>query len=197
MRRDLHTKGIVLIEEEAQEISDFIDHALEVQLDRHTDNYICSDKLEDGKRRMDPNGPECIRSSSASGRTPQKGISLMEHNEIANGWLKKLKPVVKNVDEEQLRGKLRSITSVSDVYTDKTSPLKVGDQCIWLTMFEVDDIGRCIFRAPSELSIENSLVVVVELLPEDVAGRAQFAVQRVSDGRYIRGLYRSALALKA
>ena len=53
MRRDIN--GCVILDEsEAEAIADFIERALERMWDRHTDHYICSDSLEEGMRRMDP-----------------------------------------------------------------------------------------------------------------------------------------------
>ena len=46
--------NIVLTPEEAQDIVDFIDLALDTDWDRYTDTYICNDSWEDGKRRMNP-----------------------------------------------------------------------------------------------------------------------------------------------
>ena len=46
--------NIVLTPDEAQDIVDFIDQALDTDWDRYTDIYICNDSWEDGKRRMNP-----------------------------------------------------------------------------------------------------------------------------------------------
>lgn len=45
---------IALTEDEAQTIVDFIDRALDTDWDRYTDTFICQDKWEDGKRRINP-----------------------------------------------------------------------------------------------------------------------------------------------
>ncbi len=53
MKRD-ENGNFIFTEEEASDIADFIDNTLDREWDHHTDRYICSDKLEDGKRRMNP-----------------------------------------------------------------------------------------------------------------------------------------------
>ena len=45
---------VIITQEELWKIADFIDSSLDMEWDRYTDNYICSDTLEDGKRRMNP-----------------------------------------------------------------------------------------------------------------------------------------------
>ena len=46
--------NIVLTPDEAQDIVDFIDQSLDTDWDRYTDNFICKDSWEDGKRQMNP-----------------------------------------------------------------------------------------------------------------------------------------------
>lgn len=43
---------IEITQEELDNIRFFIDQALDRDWDRHTDNFICSESWEDGKRRM-------------------------------------------------------------------------------------------------------------------------------------------------
>lgn len=45
---------IVLTSDEARYIVDFIDQSLDTDWDRYTDNFICKDSWEDGKRQMNP-----------------------------------------------------------------------------------------------------------------------------------------------
>lgn len=45
---------MLLTKEEVQDIIDFIDSSLNREWDRYTDQFICTDKWEDGKRRMNP-----------------------------------------------------------------------------------------------------------------------------------------------
>lgn len=53
MRR-LNDNEIILTNEELANIQYFITSSLDRAWDRHTDHYICTDKWEDGVRRMDP-----------------------------------------------------------------------------------------------------------------------------------------------
>jgi len=46
--------NIVLTPDEAQDIVDFIDQALDTDWDRYTDTFICNASWEDGKRQMNP-----------------------------------------------------------------------------------------------------------------------------------------------
>ena len=45
---------IALTQSELNDIRDFIWYSLELKWDRYTDKFICSDTLEDGMRRMNP-----------------------------------------------------------------------------------------------------------------------------------------------
>lgn len=45
---------IALTQEELDNIRSFIDNSLDREWDRYTDTFICTDKWEDGKRRMNP-----------------------------------------------------------------------------------------------------------------------------------------------
>ena len=45
---------VALTQEELDNIREFIDSSLDLEWDRYTDNFICTDTWEDGKRRMDP-----------------------------------------------------------------------------------------------------------------------------------------------
>jgi len=53
MRR-LNDLEIILTNEEIEDIRYFISSNLDRQWDHHTDKFICTDKWEDGMRRMDP-----------------------------------------------------------------------------------------------------------------------------------------------
>jgi hypothetical protein len=50
----LNDDEIILSQAEADMISEFIWNSLYSAWDRYTDHYICSDKWEDGMKRMDP-----------------------------------------------------------------------------------------------------------------------------------------------
>ena len=45
---------VALTQEELDNIREFINSSLDREWDRYTDNFICTDKWEDGKRRMNP-----------------------------------------------------------------------------------------------------------------------------------------------
>lgn len=45
---------IALTQAELDEIREFIQNSLNREWDRYTDNVICTDKWEDGVKRMDP-----------------------------------------------------------------------------------------------------------------------------------------------
>lgn len=53
MRR-LNDNEIVLTQEELDDLRWFIDNSLYREWDQYTDSHICSDSIENGKRRMDP-----------------------------------------------------------------------------------------------------------------------------------------------
>lgn len=45
---------IVITEQEASSIAEFIRSSLDREWDQHTNTFICTDKWEDGMRRMNP-----------------------------------------------------------------------------------------------------------------------------------------------
>lgn len=45
---------IVITDEEATRIAEYINSSLDREWDQYTNQYICTDKWEDGKRRMNP-----------------------------------------------------------------------------------------------------------------------------------------------
>ena len=45
---------ITLTQEELNDIREFIDNSLDHEWDRYTNNFICGDSWEDGKRSMNP-----------------------------------------------------------------------------------------------------------------------------------------------